>query len=193
MSENDAVAEMRKPIVRAVDPEHEWFKWSGRHPVAALLLVGLVATQVATTIGYYLPAVGLPSLPWPLFNGVLAAPKSTFGAADSFFVGELTHMINGIVFTVLFGVLIYRRLPFGTSSLANMLKALTFGVVLTVISTGVLVPLVYAPDAGYGFFSFFGPVGWKEPFAILIWHLVYAVHIGALYNPVRAQEAQVWN
>jgi hypothetical protein len=48
---------------------------------------------------------------------------------------------------------------------------------------GFLVPYVYAPKSGYGFFSFYTPDGWKLPFAILNWHLVYGFFVGTLYNP----------
>lgn len=168
------------------DPERQWYRWSGNHPIAALLTVGVIATQMATTIGYFLPAVKLPSLAWPLYNGVLSAPQSGYGTAGSFMVGEFTHLLNGIVFTFIFGVLLYRRLPFGDGAAGNMLKALAYGMILTLLTAGVLVPLVYQAHKGFGLFSFGGPDGWKLPFAILIWHLVYAVHVGALYNPARA-------
>ncbi|MFD8810320.1 hypothetical protein ACFV23_02175 [Streptomyces sp. NPDC059627] len=174
---------------RIPDPEGQWFRWSARHPVASLLIVGAIATQMATTIGYFLPAVKLPSLAWPLYSGVLAAPQSGYGTAGSFMVGELTHLLNGIVFAFVFGILLYRKLPFGYGAAGNMLKALTYGAALTILSSGVLVPFVYQAGKGYGLFSFSGPDGWKLPLAILIWHLVYVVHIAALYNPSRAHKA----
>jgi len=156
--------------------ERQWFTWSARHPVAALLIVGAVATQIATTVGYFLPAVGLPSLPWPLFNGVLSATGSKYGTAGSFFVGEFVHFLNGVVFVFLFAILMYKRLPFGRRRAAALWKAMTFAVILTLISAGILVPLVYEAHQGYGFLSFYGPLGWKLPLAILVWHLVYGVH-----------------
>lgn len=170
------------------DSEYQWYRWSAGHPVGALLIVGVVATQMATTIGYFLPAIGLPSLPWPLYNGVLWAPSTQFGSAGSFFVGEIPHFLNGMVFVFLFAVLMYDKLPFGRARAANLYKALIYGVILTVISAGVLVPLVYEPHQGFGWFSFSGPNGWKLPLAILVWHLVFAVHIAALHNPARTRQ-----
>ncbi len=172
--------------LKPADMERQWFTWSARHPVAALLIVGAVATQIATTVGYFLPAVGLPSLPWPLFNGVLSATGSKYGTAGSFFVGEFVHFLNGVVFVFLFAILMYKRLPFGRRRAAALWKAMTFAVILTLISAGILVPLVYEAHQGYGFLSFYGPLGWKLPLAILVWHLVYGVHIAALHDPARA-------
>jgi len=171
--------------LKPVSMERQWFAWSARNPVAALLIVGVIATQIATTVGYFLPAVGLPSLPWPLYNGVLSATTSTYGSAGSFFVGEFVHFLNGVVFVFLFAILMYDRLPFGRRRSAALWKAMTFSVILTLISAGILVPLVYEPHKGYGFLSFFGPDGWKLPLAILVWHLVYGVHIAALHDPAK--------
>jgi hypothetical protein len=178
------------PAVTAdrADSEYQWYRWSAGHPVGALLIVGVVATQMATTIGYFLPAIGLPSLPWPLYNGVLWAPSSKYGSAGSFFVGEIPHFLNGMVFVFLFAVLMYDKLPFGRARAANLYKALLYGVILTIISAGVLVPLVYEPHQGFGWFSFSGPNGWKLPLAILVWHLVFVVHIAALHNPARTRQ-----
>ena len=49
-------------------------------------------------------------------------------------------------------------------------KGLLFGVVLAFISMGFLVPYVYVPKSGYGFFSFCTADGATLPLAILIWH-----------------------
>jgi hypothetical protein len=167
----------------SADGEAQWYRWSAAHPVGSLLLVGAIATQMATTVGYFLPAVKLPSLEWPLYSGVLSAPAGGYGSPGSFAVGEFTHFLNGVAFVFLFAILMYSKLPFGRTAAGNLLKALTFGAILTVISAGVLVPYVYQAGHGYGFFSFNGPDGWKLPFAILVWHVVYALHIAALHDP----------
>ena len=46
-----------------------------------------------------------------------------------------------------------------------------------------LVPYAYVPKQGYGLFLFDGPDGWKLPFGILVWHLIYGVFLGLLWNP----------
>ena len=48
-----------------------WYNWVDRHRVAGIALVGVIATQLGTYFGYVFPAVGLPTVPWPLYNGAL--------------------------------------------------------------------------------------------------------------------------
>ena len=73
------------------------------------------------------------------------------------------------------------RTPYG----GNILKGLLYGVIMTIISAGLLVPYAYVPNSGYGLFLFDGPDGWKLPFAILVWHLIYGLFLGMLYQPTR--------
>ncbi len=73
--------------------------------MGGIALVGVIATQLGTYFGYVFPAVGLPTLPWPLYNGVLGAPADAFGTTGSFFVGQSLHFVNGIVFAILYAVL----------------------------------------------------------------------------------------
>jgi hypothetical protein len=121
-------------------------------------------------------------LPWPLYNGVLGAPAEDFGTPASYFVGQSIHFVNGIVFTILYAVLALHVLPFRNTHGGNILKGILYSVVLTVISVGILVPYAYVPKQGYGLFLFDGPDGWKLPFAVLVWHLIWGFFIGVLYQ-----------
>ena len=159
-----------------------WYDWVNAHRVGAIALVGLIATQLGTYFGYVFPAIGLPTLPWPLFNGVLAAPVEDFGTTGSFFAGQSLHFVNGIVFAILYAVLALPLMPFRNTNAGNILSGLSYGVVMTIISIGLLVPYAYVPKQGYGFFSFYGPDGWKLPAAVLLWHLIYGFFLGALYQ-----------
>ncbi|MEW2504891.1 hypothetical protein AB0878_30930 [Amycolatopsis sp. NPDC047767] len=170
-------------------PDREWFRWSGRHPIGALLVTAFVATQMATTAGYFMPAIGLPELPWPLHNGHVAAPATPEGTAASYFAGQFMHYFNGIAFVFVFALLAYPKLPFRATNTGNLLKALTFCTVLALVAAGLLAPLIYRPGTGLGFFSF--GHGWKFPFAILVWHLFFGVHIAALHNPARVRQIQL--
>jgi hypothetical protein len=164
-----------------------WYNWVNRNRVLGIILTGVIATQLGTYFGYVFPAVGLPSLPWPVFNGVLGAPASEFGAADSFFVGQNLHFINGIVFAILYAVLFLPLMPLKNTKGGNVLSGLIYALIMTIISVGLLVPYAYVPKQGYGLFLFDGPDGWKLPFSVLIWHLIYGFFLGTLYQ-VRSDE-----
>jgi hypothetical protein len=159
-----------------------WYDWVNLHRVGAAALVGVVATQIATYFGYVFPAIGLPTLPWPLYNGILGAPVEEFGSASSYFVGQSLHYVNGVVFTILYAVLALHMMPFRNTHGGNILKGLLYSFVLTIISLGVLVPYAYVPKQGYGFFTFYGPDGWKLPAAVLLWHLIWGFFLGTLYQ-----------
>jgi hypothetical protein len=151
-----------------------WYDWVNRYRVGAAALVGVISTQIATYFGYVFPAFGLPTLPWPLYNA--------FGTPASYFVGQSIHFVNGIVFTILYAVLALHVLPFRNTHAGNILKGILYSLVLTVISVGILVPYAYVPKQGYGLFLFDGPDGWKLPFAVLVWHLIWGFFIGVLYQ-----------
>jgi hypothetical protein len=159
-----------------------WYEWVDQHRVGAIALIGLIATQLGTYFGYVFPAIGLPTLPWPLYNGILAVPAEAFGTTGSFFAGQSLHFVNGIVFAILFAVLARPMMPFRNTHAGNVLSGLLYSVVMSIISLGLLVPYAYVPKQGYGFFSFYGPDGWKLPAAVLLWHLIYGFFLGTLYQ-----------
>jgi hypothetical protein len=168
-----------------------WYAWVNRRRVGAIALVGVIATQLGTYFGYVFPAVGLPILPWPLYNGVLGLGyaevpfdqrTTEFNSAAGYFVGDSLHFVNGIVFAILYAILARPMMPFRNTHGGNIASGLLYGVIMTIISAGLLVPYAYVPNQGYGFFLFYGPDGWKLPFAILVWHLIYGFFLGALYQ-----------
>lgn len=175
-------------------PSVHWQRWVDAKPIGSLILVALIATQLGTYFGYVFPAIGLPVLPWPLYNGILGTTIADgFNATaiddgfavstGAFFIGHSLHFVNGIVFGILFGVLARGLLP-GPS----VVKGLLYGVIMTIISAGVLVPYAYVAEQGYGLFLFDGPDGWKLPFGILLWHLIYGYFLGALWQPTEADD-----
>lgn len=189
-------------------PTARWRRFVNDRPIAALALVGVIATQLGTYFGYVFQAFGLPVLPWPLYNGILgttfgelpigeggaiqelngatSSPEAFFEFATSgeaFFVGNALHFVNGIVFAILWGVLFRDGVPWRNTFGGNIGKGMLYGVIMTIISAGLLVPYAYVENQGYGLFLFDGPDGWKLPFAILIWHLIYGYFLGVLWNP----------
>ncbi len=169
-----------------------WREFVARHPWGSAAIAGLVATQMATLVGYFFIGVGLPQLPWPLYNGVLVIFNkdfSEFASSSTYFAGQSIHRVDGVVFTIRDAATLYGRLPGPDSVSGDLVKGLTFSVILGLISMGFLVPYVYAPKTGLGFFSFYGPNTWKLPLAILVWHLAYGVFLGQLYSPARNRSA----
>ncbi|MEQ1873553.1 MAG: hypothetical protein ABL953_07490 [Ilumatobacteraceae bacterium] len=181
-------------------PSARWRAYVNQKPIGSLVLCGIIATQLGTYFGYVFPAFGLPVLPWPLYNGILGTTfgdgvnglvnmDGTFAAAfatsgESFFVGNALHFVNGIVFAILYGILFREDVKFLPQSHGgNIGKGLLYGLIMTIISAGLLVPYAYVPNQGYGLFLFDGPDGWKLPFAILVWHLIYGLFLGMLYQP----------
>jgi hypothetical protein len=170
----------RAASTRELTADTRWRAWVGEHPVLGPALVGLIATQLATIIGYYLKGIGLPPVPWPLYNGALFAPSGEFGDPASFFAGQSIHMVDGVVFAILFVIMVRSRIPLPNTRLGSIGKGVIYSTVLAIISMGFLVPYVYVPKSGYGFFSFYSPDHWKLPVSILLFHVVYGYFLGAL-------------
>lgn len=159
-----------------------WRVWITRHRVVAAILAGIVATHMATIIGFFLPAVGLPKLDWPSANGGVFTPYGS--AIQQFVSGSVFHYTDGVVFTVVFALALHHLLPWRNTERGNLAKGLFFGTVLAIISCGFMVPLVYFPQFHPGFFSL--NLGWKVILAIFLWHWVYGLHLGLIYNPLPA-------
>jgi uncharacterized membrane protein YkgB len=136
--------------------------WVTDHRVSAALLAAVVATHMATVIGYWMPAIGLP-------------PDLQFLS------GGVFHYLDGIVFTVVFVVAVYPLLRWRSTTFGNALKGLLFGTILATISCAFMIPRVYFPAADVGFFSH--NLGWQLLLAVFVWHWVYGLHLGMIYNP----------
>lgn len=184
---------------RPGQPSARWQSWVENKPILSLAIVGIIATQLGTYFGYVFPAFGLPVLPWPLYNGILGTTiadgfngSSVEGfvvSSDSFFVGHSLHFVNGIVFAMLWGIMF--REDVARFFRNNVLNGVVYAVIMSIISAGLLVPYAYVPNQGYGLFLFDGPDGWKLPFGILVWHLIYGVFLGLLWNPSETSDVAV--
>ena len=89
-----------------------------------------------------------------------------------------------MVFAILYAVLALPLMPFRNTRGGNVLSGLLYGVVMTIISIGLLVPYAHVPKQGYGFFTFYRPDGWKLPAGVLVWHLIYGFFLGTLFIPM---------
>jgi hypothetical protein len=155
--------------------------WVSEHRISATLLAAVVATHMATIIGYWLPSIGLPQLDWNRINGSIYTPKASPDL--QFLSGGFFHYTDGIVFTVIFVVAVYPLLRWPSTTVGNLFKGLFFGTVLATISCLFMIPRVYFPKGQVGFFSHH--LGWKLLVAVYVWHWVYGLHLGMIYNPSR--------
>ena len=153
--------------------------WVTDHRISAALLAAVVATHMATVIGYWMPGIGLPQLDWNRINGSIYTPNVS---PDLQFVsGGVFHYLDGIVFTVVFVVAVHPLLRWRSTTFGNALKGLVFGTILAIISCAFMIPRVYFPAADVGFFSH--NLGWQLLLAVFVWHWVYGLHLGMIYNP----------
>jgi len=67
----------------------------------------------------------------------------------------------------------------------NLAKALLWGLVLATISALWWTPALF-PEFHAGFFS--SNLGWKTVVGIYLWHVIWAVHVALIYNPLPAEE-----
>lgn len=161
------------------NPVDKYRAWVGQHRIGAALLAAIVATHMATVVGYWLPGIGLPQLDWNRVNGAVYTPKAS--ADVQFLSGGIFHYLDGIVFTLIFVVAVYPLLKWGSTALSNVLRGLFFGSILATISCAFMTPRVYFPKGHVGIFS--NNVGWKFILAVYVWHWVYGLHLGLMYNP----------
>src|SRR5438445_6985657 len=132
-------AAKRRPTRTSTDPV--WRVWITRHRVVAAILAGIVATHMATIIGFWLPAVGLPKLDWPSVNGGVYTPYGS--AIQQFVSGSVFHYTDGVVFTVVFALALHHLLPWRNTERGHLAKGLFFGIVLAIISCCVMESLFY--------------------------------------------------
>ncbi|MGH9101626.1 MAG: hypothetical protein ACRDYD_01360 [Acidimicrobiales bacterium] len=163
-----------------------WRVWVTKHPIAAALLSGFVATHIATIIGYWLKGIGLPQLNWPVVNGNVVLPHASDPV--KFVIGEVfIHGLDGVVFTLIFALFLYPLLRGHVSPAWNMARALVFALLLGTLSNGFMNPYVYFPHSGAGVFT--TGFGWKTVLAVYVWHIAFGVNLGLMYNPLPRHHA----
>src|SRR6266481_3494973 len=69
-----------------------FLNWFGDHRDSAALLAGLVATHLATVVGYFMPGIGLPQLDWNRINGAIYTPKASPDV--QFLSGGVFHYVD---------------------------------------------------------------------------------------------------
>lgn len=164
--------------------------WCTRHPISSAMIAGWVATIAITISGLWFRGIGLPQLNWPIANARVFLPANTNPAAQ-FVLGDLfVVFVNGVIFALLYVVLVYpllSRVIRTVSPATNLLKAFIWSMVLSTVAAGWVTPYVTDPHNGAGLFS--TGLGWKVVFAIYIGHALYAVNLATFYNPIKSGES----
>jgi len=168
-----------------------WRAGVSRQRIAYGLLAAFVATHMATVSGYWYKIIGIPTLGWPQFNGILLLvhPCGPDGcgasATQQFWAGSVYHFLTGICFGLIYVFLIHPLLPVRSTFFGNIGKGLIWGAVLAMLSALLWVPRNF-PEFDPGFFT--NNLGWKTVLGIFVWHAVYGLNLGALYNPLPDDE-----
>jgi hypothetical protein len=158
------------------------------------LVAGFVATHIATVTGYWFHGVNLPDLGWPNFNGILLLGLKASPVAQ-FWSGAVFHFLTGMCYALLYAFIIHPRLRrFPNTTRGNLTKALIFAMVLATISAIWWVPQLFNSVFGYDFGWFSQNLGkflqvsaWKAVFGIYLWHIIYGLNLGLIYNPRPAE------
>ena len=182
---------------------------SGAHPVKYLvgktagmsaLVAAFIATHVASMAGLWFGGARLPVFSFNDLNGylVLTLNYGFTHPAENFVIGGIIHYTSGILWGLIFALVIHPMLGRWVKPLAaltptnNYIKGLIWGWVLWIISSALWMPLLIGPlfapiGVGVGpFLTSFGPYGVQAVFTNLLWHSIYGLNLGLLFSPVPA-------
>lgn len=159
-----------------------WRDWATYHPVVSSMLAGLVGVHIASVVGFWMGSFGLTRLDWFTANGLVYLPEERSAFAQ-FIFGGLMHYTDGVLFALLFALALHPLMRWHNTETGNILKALLFGTILAIIALAVLTPLVYAPARGSVAGVFSSNFGWKYILGVFLFHWIYGLHVGLVYNP----------
>ncbi len=165
----------------------------GKTAATSGIVAGFIATHIATVSGLWFAGVHLPKFDFNTLNGFLYLG---FGesAEATFVIGGVVHYINGILWGVIYALVIYPLMGATSKPLAamnprmNYVKGLLWGWSLWIISSALWMPLVVGSiGIPVGpFLTHFGNVGYQAVLTNLFWHTIYGLNLGLLFNPMSA-------
>jgi hypothetical protein len=160
---------------------HVWRAWSTRHRLPAAVLGGIVAVHISSLVGFWLGGFGLTRLDYNSANGMVLLPNGT--PTQQFMVGGLSHYADGVIFAVLFALALSPVVPLPASRLGNIGKSLLFGTVLALLAIFVTAPFVFGPARGVHDPLAGLHAGWNYVLSVFVFHWLYGLHVGLIYNP----------
>ena len=162
------------------NPYYEIRAIATRHKIATAVLAGLVATHLASMLGFWNHAFGLTVLDFNTLNGLQLLRHASPNV--DFFTGAGAHYANGVCFAILYAFTFHALIPIRNTALGNLAKALIFGTFLAVVALLIMVPLVFEPQAHLGFFSH--RAGFTFILSTFVVHWAYGTLLGTIYNPL---------
>lgn len=177
----------------------------GKSAATNAAMAGFIATMIATVSGLWFPGVKLPQFDFNTLNGRLALGDIGFPSGpNTFLYGAFIHMIDGVIWGVIFGLVISPVLGVLIKPLrpmtptVNLVKGIIWGGALWIISSALWMPLLIGTLLGPTLISFglpcgvgpfltcFGPYGVQALFTNLFWHMIWGVNLGLLFSPTLA-------
>jgi hypothetical protein len=165
------------------NPYYEIRSIATRRKIGTAVIGGLVATHLASMLGFWNHGWGLTPLDFNTLNGLQLLPHASHNV--DFFAGGAAHYANGVCFAILYAFTIHPLIPIRNTALGNLAKALLFGTGLAVFALLVMVPLVFLPEAHLGFFSH--RAGFTFILSTFVVHWAYGFLLGSIYNPLPDQ------
>ncbi len=166
------------------------------------IIAAFVATHVATIFGLWFYGARLPKFDFPTLNGYiyLGVPFGFQHPDIAFAVGGVMHYIDGILFGLIFAIVVSPMMGRVVPALApmtptvNYVKGLIWGWTLWILSSALWMPLLIGPilspafPAGFGvnvgpFLTSFGPYGVQALLANLLWHTIWGANLGLVFSP----------
>jgi hypothetical protein len=190
---SDEMIDMKRP-----------YTWTDNRLIAGLV-AAFAATFFATMFGEWFYSIGWVPFSFNTLNADVWANNfkligGTFyglpplSSDFTYFLGMWSHYSQGIVFGLVFTLLVYPNLPGPMKVGNNLLKGLLWGWTLWIVSSSFVMPLLY----GTGFwFSYWGTLGLPNGsqsqliFYNFVWHSIYGFALGMFFSPVSKSEADM--
>jgi hypothetical protein len=146
----------------------------------------LIGVHIASVLGFWFGGwfgdFHLVRLDYNTGNGAVELPNAT--PTVQFLVGGLSHYLDGVFFAVIFAIAVSPILPIRATFLGNVVKALIFGTVLGLLALFVTAPYIFGPLRGVHDPWVAFHAGWEYVASVLLFHWIYGVHLGLIYNPI---------
>jgi len=178
----------------------------GHNAGRSAIIAAFIATHIATMAGLWFGGARLPQFDFNTLNGylVLGLNYGFANPAINFVVGGIIHYTSGIIWGVVFALIVHPAIGRFIKPLAaltpvnNYIKGVLWGLVLWIISSAFWMPLLIGPlfapiGVGVGpFLTSFGPYGVQALFTNLLWHSIYGINLGRLFSPTPAGGWRTW-